>query len=176
MHCAYRVTKNTAKNTKSQRIRLNTWNFSSLVYKLHARKGKKENEQGIQAWIWPWMKVWLLNSATTRLSRNCLCDQVFYRSYVLQHIRLRSYCSLNFKTFWETCAPREVRRVKLGRPVEERGWGSTQGEWRTWLTRVGSDCVTTDMIVNIPYAIVTLKSPWSAKLRLHFSIVYWRQK
>ena len=164
-----------SKNTKSQRIRLNTWNLSSLVYKLLVGKGKKINRK-IQTWICPWMKVWLLNSASTRLSRNGLCDQVFYRSYVLRHIRLRSYCSLNVKTFWETCAPREVRRVKLGRPVEERGWGLTQGEWRTWLTRVGSDCVTTDMTVNIPYAIVTLKSPWSAKLKLHFSIVYWRQK
>ena len=123
-----------------------------------------------------WKFDFWIYSATTRLSRNCLCDQVFYGSYVLRHIRLRSYCSLNVKTFWETCASREVRRVKLGRPVEERGWGSTQGEWRTWLTRVGSDCVTTDMIVNIPYAIDTLKSPWSAKLKLHFSIVYWRQK
>lgn len=122
------------------------------------------------------MKVWLLNSSNTRLFWNWLSDQVFYRSYFLRHIRLRSYCSLNVKTFWETCAPREVWRVKLGRPVEETRWGLTQGEWRTWLTRVGSDCVTTDMTVNIPYTIDTLKCPWSAKLKLHFSIVYWRQK
>ena len=74
-----------------------------------------------------WKFDFWIYSATTRLSRNCLCDQVFYGSYVLRHIRLRSYCSLNVKTFWETCASREVRRVKLGRPVEERGWGLDTG-------------------------------------------------
>ena len=123
-------------------------------------------------------KVWLLNSASTRLSMNWLPDQVFYRSHVLRHIRLRSYCSLNVNLFllknMRASRGQESQITKTSR--REGVWGPTRGGWRTWLTRVGSDCVTTDMLVNIPFTIDTLKSPWSAKLKLHFSIVHWRQK